>query len=238
MAGTEKEIAFRKRRRDYALKPRRNYIRDRTTITVKKQKRFYRPENLVARSMQTQIDKKKYETNLKRPPSKNFPQPTKEDKFALVVRIVPKKEFICKEARTILSEFRLYDQFDGVFVSLTDENRKKLKGVSHLIVFGVPTQEYIRQLLHTRAYYMEDGKEMPLTSNKVVSDALSDKGIECVDDMVHAITTSSDALEEVAAFLAPFHFHKIEVPKTRLLASQGGISGWTKDIKGFLEQII
>lgn len=238
MAGTEKEIAFRKRRQDYALKSKKNFIRENTIVTVKKQKRFDRPESLVAKSKQTQIDKKKYETNLKRAPGKNFPQPTEEDKYALVVRVVPKKEYICAQSKSILSGFRLNEQFDGVFVPLTEENRKKLKGISHLIVFGVPTDEYARQLLHTRAFYMEDGKETPLTSNKVVSDALSDKGIECVDDMVHSITTADDSLEAVANFLAPFHFHKTEVAKPRLLASQGGISGWTKDIKAFLEQIL
>ena len=238
MAGTEKEIAFRKRRRDYALKPRRNFIREHTKITVKREKRFIRPESLISKSRQTTIDKKKFESNLKRPASKNFPQPSKEDKFALVVRVVPKKEYICAQSNSILSEFRLNEQFDGCFVLLNEENRKKLKAVSHLIVFGVPSLEFIRQLFHTRLFYLDGGKETPLTSNKVVSDALNDKGIECIDDMVHSISTTDDAFEAVASFICPFHFHKIKVAKSRLLASQGGISGWTKNIQEFLSKIM
>ena len=238
MAGTEKEIAFRKRRRDYALKPRRNFIRDNTKIIVKKEKRFIRPESLVSKSRQITIDKKKYEANMKRPASKNFPQPGEQDKFALVVRVVPKHEYICAQTKTILSELRLNEQFDGVFILLNEENRKKLKGISHLIVFGVPSLEFIRQLFHTRLFYMDGDKEVPLTSNKVVSDALGDKGIECIDDMVHSISTTDDAFDAVASFIAPFHFHKITVAKSRLLASQGGISGWAKDIQEFLSKII
>ena len=211
MAGTEKEIAFRKRRRDYALKPRRNLIRENTKVTVKREKRFIRPESLVSKSRQTTIDKKKYEANLQRPASKNFPQPSEEDRFALVVRVVPKKEYICAQTRAILSEFRLNEQFDGVFVLLNEENRKKLRAVSHLIVFGVPSLEFIRQLFHTRLFYHDGDKEVPLTSNKIVSDALADKGIECIDDMVHSISTTDDAFEAVAYFIAPVHLHKFTV---------------------------
>ncbi|EAY16568.1 ribosomal protein, putative [Trichomonas vaginalis G3] len=238
MAGTEREVAFRKQRRDYTKRTKKNHIREGTKITVKKQERFIRPESLVSKNRQLQTDKKKFLANTKRPVSKNFPQPSEEDKIALVVRVTPKKEYLCKEVRTILTEYRLNDQFDGVFVALTQENRQKLKSIAHTIVYGVPTVEFIRQLIHTRAFTVKDNNEIAINSNKLVSEALSDKGLECLDDMVHSISSADDNATAVAAFLAPFHFNKIDVSKPRLLASQGGISGWTADIQDFISKII
>lgn len=238
MAGTEREVAFRKQRRDYTKRQKKNHIRDGTKTIVKKQEKFIRPESLVSQSRQLQVDKKKFIANTKRPVSKNFPQPSEEDKIALVVRVTPKKEYLCKEVRTILSELRLNDQFDGVFAILTQEMRQKLKSIAHTIVYGVPTNEFIRQLIHTRAFTVKGDAEIAVTSNKLVSDALADKGLECLDDMVHSLTSADDSAADVATFLAPFHFNKVDVSKPRLLASQGGISGWTNDIQDFLSKII
>ena len=239
MAGTEKEVAFRKRRRDYTLAGRKNPIRDSTIITVKKQKAFLRPESLVAKRIQIKADKKKFDINSKRKPGPNFPLPTEDDKFVLVVRLVSKKDYICSESYKILTELKLTQQFDGCFLLLTTENKEKLRKISHLIMYGIPTLELIRQLIHTRAFTIKDGVEVTVSSNKQVSDALSQFGIECLDDIVHTISNSNEGFTEIIQFLAPFHFNKTNIEKPRMLASAGGISGFNRDgITEFIQNIL
>ena len=239
MVGSEKEVAFRKRRRDYSVKGRRNPIRDSTIVTVKRDAPFIRPESLVAKKRQITADKKKVEINSKRKASVNFPLPEENDKFALVLRVVPKKDYICPESHTILTELRLNEQFDGCFVLLTPEMKQKLQKISHLVIYGIPTLELIRQLIHTKAFITKDGVEVALTSNKAVSDALSDKGVECLDDIVHSLSNVEPSFEDVSKFLSPFHFNKIGVEKPRMLASAGGISGWNRDgISEYIQKIL
>ena len=63
MSSTEKEVAFRKRRRDYVLNKPKNAIRANTKIVHEKQDKFIRPETILARARQTKADKKKYNIN-------------------------------------------------------------------------------------------------------------------------------------------------------------------------------
>ena len=75
MGGTEKEVSLRKRRHDYTISKGRNPIREGTTITVIKQKRFYRAETILAKTRQIKADKRKFDINSKRKESNNFPLP-------------------------------------------------------------------------------------------------------------------------------------------------------------------
>lgn len=239
MSSTEKEVAFRKRRRDYVLNKPKNAIRANTKIVHEKQDKFIRPETILARARQTKADKKKYNINNRRQGSTNFPLPSEELKCCLVVRLAQKKENLCSETRKILSDFQLNEQFDGRFIFLNDENRKKLKGVSHLITYGTPSAELTRQLIHTRTYTLIDGKEQPVTSNKIISDRLKDYKIICLDDISNAITKNLDSTEQICDFLAPFHFNQTDLTMPKRPVHAGGSSGWRGDeITSFIEEII
>lgn len=239
MSSTEKEVAFRKRRRDYVLNKPKNAIRANTKIVREKQEKFIRPETILNRARQTKVDKKKFDINNKRPGSKNFPLPPSDINCCLVVRLAQKKDNLCSEARKILSEFQLNDQFDGRFIFLNEENRKKLKGVSHLITYGTPSVELVRVLTHTRSHTVIDGKEEPVTSNKMIRDKLGQYKIICLDDISNAITKNLDSTEQICDYLAPFHFNKVDLTMPKRPVHAGGNSGWRGDeITSFVEQII
>ncbi|OHT01711.1 60S ribosomal protein L7-like 1 [Tritrichomonas foetus] len=239
MSSTEREVAFRKKRRDYTLHKPKNAIQANTTVIRVKQDKFIRAETILARTRQIKVDKKKYEVNLKRRASTNFPQPPENLNCALVVRLATKKENLCAETRKVLAEFHLNEQFDGCFVYLSAENRDKLKSVSHLITYGSPSVELVRQLIHTQASYMKDGKEVPITGNTVIRDALKEYKIICLDDIVNAINKGLESVSKVSEFLAPFHFTKTELaekPKRPIHA--GGSAGWRgEEITAFVESI-
>lgn len=230
MTSTEKEVAFRKRRRDYAIHRPKNAIRANTEIIKGQRERFIRPELLLARARKTKADKRRVQINMKRQESANFPQPPELAKVALVIRLAPKKASLCSESGTIFAEMHLLDQFDGCFVVLDETNRTKLRTVSHLIAYGMPAPETVRQLIHTKAQIVRNGVEVPITANKTVSDALGSVGIEGLSDIVYAINKGASTVTDIAGFLAPFHFND---PKTT------GQSGWCDAaITEFVEKIL
>ncbi|KAK8894895.1 ribosomal-like protein [Tritrichomonas musculus] len=239
MSSTEREVAFRKRRHDYVLNKPKNAIRANTKIVREKQDKFIRPETILARAKQIKGDKNKFNINNRRKGSTNFPLPPMELKCCLVVRLSQRKDNLCSETRKILSDFHLNEQFDGRFIFLNEENRKKLKSVSHLITYGTPSFELVRQLIHTHAHTVIDGKEEPITSNKMIADKLKGYKIICLDDISDAITKGLDSTEQVCEFLAPFHFNKTELTMPQRPIHAGGSSGWRGDeITPFIESII
>lgn len=239
MGNTEKVVAFRKKKRDFALRKVSNPIRDGTTVTVIKQDRFYRAETILGKTRQIKADKRKYEQNIKRKECNNFPLPSGELKYALVVRIAETKANLCSETKAILNEFKLKNQFDGCFAALNEENKNKLKSISHLIAYGNPTTEMLRQLIHNNSATVIDGKEVHITSNKMIADALGDKKIICLDDIVYAFNKGADTIEDITKFLAPFHFNKTELTNVKLPKYSGGPSGWRgEEISQFVETII
>jgi large subunit ribosomal protein L7e len=232
MNPSEKEVAFRKKKRDYAIVKPKNAIQAGTKVIKVKGEKFIRPETLLARARRAKVDKRKLDTNRKRKASHNFPQPEADVKSALVVRLTPKDGNLCADSAAILAEFKLVEKLDGCFVQLTDENREKLRAISHLIFYGVPTPELIRQLVHTKAHTVQDGKEVLITSNKVVTDSLGQIGVEGLSDIAHAISKGEDTIEAIAAFLAPFHFMKDFKERMQ--------SGWlsTDVVSAFVEKIL
>ena len=239
MTSTEREVAFRKRRHDYAIHKPKNAIRAGTEVIRVKQDRFLRPETLLARSRKTRADKRRFQINSKRKESANFPQPPEDVKSALVIRVAPKGDNLCPEAMEILKEFKLEEQFDGCFVQLSEENRQKLKSVAHLITYGNPVPETVRQLILTKAQTAKDGVEVLITSNKTVSDALGELGIEGLTDIVYAINKGTDTISAITKFLAPFHFSKSEIKDPKQPVHAGGASGWRgESITEFVEQIL
>ena len=61
----------------------------------------------------------------------------------------------------------------------------------------------MKELIYKRGYGKVNGQRIPLSSNKVISDALGDKGIECVEDLIHEIYTVGPNFKEAANFLWP-----------------------------------
>lgn len=239
MSNSAKEVAFRKRRRDYVLNHPKNEIRANTKIIKVKQDKFIPPEVVLTRARQTRNDKKRYEINCKRRESPNFPQPSQDIHVAIIIRLAKRKDNLCAETRKIMTEFHLNEQFDGSFVYLNDENRQKLKSISHLITWGAPSKELIRQLIHTKGHTVIDGKETPITSNKMVSEALKQFNIICLDDMVDSLSRGTENSEAVCRFLAPFHFTQTDLDLPKRPIHAGGSAGWRGEgITQFVESII
>lgn len=226
MGGTEKEVAFRKRRRDYSKIKRRNHIRENTEIIRIPGQKVFRPESVLARTRLVNGDRNKVRINKSRKPSANFPQPEEEDQFCIVIRIVPKGHTLCKESFDILTSLRLVKQFDARFVRLTDDIRQQLKAISHLVAFGTPSPEVIARIIHSRGAFASEEGEKLIQSNHEVMEALPGTGIETINEIVDTLSECNQHFDAVADKLATLHLAKVEVKKPTVLVSKGGMSGW------------
>jgi 60S ribosomal protein uL30 len=239
MTSSEKEVAFRKRRREYAVNKPKNAIRAGTTIIRIKQPVFYRAETILASAQAIRSDKRKFDINTKRKASSNFPQPPDDLHVALVIRLVGTTNDLCPQTCAALTGLRLAQQFDGCFVPLTPQSRETLKSISHLIAYGSPSGEIVRQLVHTRAHTVVGGKETVVSANKQVADALGELDVEGLGDIVHVLNVGGDALKAVCLFLAPFHFRPLELTGMKKPSYAGGPTGWRgAEIGTFVEGIL
>ena len=86
----------------------------------------------------------------------------------------------------------------------------QLRLVEPYIAYGYPNLKSCKDLVYKRGYAKVSGQRIPLSCNDVVNAALGDKGIVCVEDLIHEIFTVGPAFKECANTLWPF---KLASPK-------------------------
>lgn len=109
-----------------------------------------------------------------------------------------------KTVRRTLSDMRLRNIHDGVFVRYDDSMRKMLHLVEPWVVYGTPSQAIVNDLITRRGFGKVDNKRIPLSDNVTIEKNLADKNIICVEDLVHEIYNVGDSFKYAARFLWPF----------------------------------
>lgn len=132
-----------------------------------------------------------------------------EEKLVFVIR-VRGINGVAPKTKKILQLLRLRQLHNGVFVRVNAATTKMLRLVEPYIAYGYPSLKSVKDLIYKRGYAKVSGQRIPLSSNDVVGAALGEKGIECVEDMVHEIFTVGPAFKEVSNTLWPF---KLSSPK-------------------------
>jgi len=72
------------------------------------------------------------------------------------------------------------------------------------VTYGSPNLKSIRELIYKRGYGKVDKQRIPLTDNTIISKALGQFGIICVEDLIHEIATVGPHFKEANNFLWPF----------------------------------
>lgn len=116
------------------------------------------------------------------------------------------------KVRRLLKRLRLFDVFTGVFVKVDKRVARTLQLVAPFVLYGRPSRKSVRELLRKRAFARIGKKRVQLSDNQLVEDQLGDKGMLCVEDLVHELTTSGEHFQAVANFLWPF---KLSAPTGR-----------------------
>jgi len=129
-----------------------------------------------------------------------------------------------KEVRRTLTQLRLRNIHEGVFLRYTDTTRKMLHLVEPWVVYGPPSKAVVSDLVERRGFGNINGERVPLSDNTIIEQELGDDcNIVCKEDLVHEITSAGDAFEKASGFLWPFRLtdHMTEFERRTLKLKDG-----------------
>lgn len=124
-------------------------------------------------------------------------------KLLLVMRHAGKKIFD-KTTTDIFKSLRMWQRHNAVFLENNKENQLLLRVIEPFVVYGFPTLSTIRELLFKKGFARIDGKKTAIQSNTMVEEQLGDKGVICLEDIIHEIYTVGDNFAAVNQFLCAF----------------------------------
>uniref|UniRef100_A0A1A9WKV8 60S ribosomal protein L7 n=1 Tax=Glossina brevipalpis TaxID=37001 RepID=A0A1A9WKV8_9MUSC len=93
---------------------------------------------------------------------------------------------------------------NAVFLENSKENQILLKVIEQFVVYGYPAISTIRDLIYKKGFARITGKKTAIQSNTMIEEKLGDKGILCLEDIIHEIYTVGQNFEDVMKFLCPF----------------------------------
>ncbi|KAK3926967.1 60S ribosomal protein L7 [Frankliniella fusca] len=126
-----------------------------------------------------------------------------EAKLAFVIRIRGVNK-VAPKVRKVLQLFRLKQINNGVFVSLNKATVNMLRICEPYITWGYPNLKSIRELVYKRGFAKVNHQRIPITSNEIIENALKNKDIICVEDLIHEIFTVGKKFKYASNFLWPF----------------------------------
>jgi large subunit ribosomal protein L7e len=148
---------------------------------------------------------------------------------------------VSPKVRKILQLLRLRQIHNGVFVKLNAATVKMLRLVEPYIAYGYPNLKSVRELIYKRGFGKVNKQRQPISENKVIESQLGDKGIICVEDLIHEIFTVGPNFREANNFLWPFKLSSaIGGFRQKLLHfNEGGDAGQRGEkINGLIKKMI
>ena len=153
-----------------------------------------------------------------------------EAKLMFVMRLRGLND-IHPKTKKILQLLRLRQIHNGIFMKVNKATLNQLRKVEPYIMFGYPNLKSVRELIYKRGYGKVNKQRIPLTDNAVIEKVLGDKGIICIEDLIHEIYTCGPHFKECANFLWPF---KLSAPNGGMTVKnkhfiEGGMAGNRED---------
>jgi large subunit ribosomal protein L7e len=162
-----------------------------------------------------------------------------EPKLAIVVRIRGING-VDPKTRKILQLLRLRQIHNAVFVRLTGATQKMLKLVEPYVTYGTPNLKTVRELIYKRGFVNVNHQRIPITDNSIIAKKLGNRGILCIEDLIHEIFVVGKNFKKVNKFLWPF---KLSSPKggykkKTIHFQEGGDAGNREDkINSFVQRM-
>lgn len=82
--------------------------------------------------------------------------------------------------------------------------KAKLKPLEDYLAYGYISMKMVEELVHRRAFIIEEGSKKPLSDNMIVENALGHLNIICLSDLSHEIYHVGEHFAEALQILAPF----------------------------------
>jgi large subunit ribosomal protein L7e len=124
-------------------------------------------------------------------------------KVAFIIRIRGINK-LAPKPKKILQLLRLRQIHNGVFVKLNRATWNMIRMIEPFVTFGYPSRSTISNLIYKRGYGKVNRCRIPLTDNSIISESLGKIGINCIEDLIHEITTCGPKFKEANNFLWPF----------------------------------
>jgi len=137
-----------------------------------------------------------------------------EEKLVFVVR-VRGIIGVSPKVKKILQLLRLRQLHNGVFVRINAATVKMLRLIEPFISYGYPSLKSVKEIIYKRGFGKVSGQRIPISDNSVIQAALGEKGIKCIEDVIHEIYTVGPNFKAVANFLWP----------VKLSSPRGGFKG-------------
>lgn len=109
-----------------------------------------------------------------------------------------------EQVRKILTQFRLRNMHEGVFLRYDESTRKMLHLIEPWVVYGPPPTAVITDLLERRGHGKVNKERVPLSDNVLIEKALGKYNIVCKEDLIHEIVNVGENFKEANLFLWPF----------------------------------
>ncbi|XP_039949451.1 60S ribosomal protein L7 [Bactrocera tryoni] len=218
-------LAHRKRRilQDKATLEQKKALKTKRVAGAKRHHKFRRPESFVMNYLKAERTAKRIKQTIRRNNIVDFKQPEKtNEKLLLVMRHAGKKVFD-ETTNKILNTLHLSTRHNAVFLRNDKETQVLLKVIEPFVVYGYPTLSTIRELLFKRGFARVNSRKTPIQSNAMVEEHLGEKGIICLEDIIHEIYTVGPNFDAVKLFLCSFMLssprdgwkNKVSVPYKR-----------------------
>jgi len=120
-----------------------------------------------------------------------------------------------------LRSLRLNNVNEGIFLHYTPSTQKILHLVSPFILYGIPSEATVRDLIVRRGHGRIKkigsggggigGNRTSLSNNLIIENSLGDEtGIICIEDLVHEIYNVGEHFKKAVSFLATFQFTEMK----------------------------
>merc|ERR1719482_1304333 len=111
---------------------------------------------------------------------------------------------LAPKTRKILQLMRLRQIHNGVFLRMNKATLHMLRLVEPYVAYGYPNVKSVRELIYKRGFGKVNKQRIPLTNNNIIEKVLGDKGIICMEDLIHEIITCGPEFKVANNFLFPF----------------------------------
>ena len=92
---------------------------------------------------------------------------------------------------------------NAVFMKVNSASINMLRLAGEYVTYGPPNLKTVRELIYKRGFASVKKQRMPITDNKIISEALGEHGITCMEDLIHEIYTVGPKFKECNRFLWP-----------------------------------
>merc|ERR1712127_805865 len=114
-----------------------------------------------------------------------------------IMRVAPK-------TKKILQLLRLRQINNATFLKMNFATLTMLQYIEPYVTYGKPSLKTINDLIYKRGFGKVNKQRIPLTHNKIIANALGDKDILCMEDLIHELYTVGPHFKEANNFLWPF----------------------------------